>query len=110
MDESDSAIRDSACSRHRILDVFMGQLEQKGTSLLAAYALRVCLKHSESGRPCVYGSVWMTDGPDMWTSGDFPRAARSIVGVLDKDWFYDAVGRVEGCDIFRGLMGSGEPG
>ena len=109
MDESDPAVQE-ACSRHNILDVFMGQLEQKGTSLLAAYALRVCLKHSESGRPCVCGPVWLTDGSDMWTSGDFPRAARSIVGMLDKGWFDDAVGRVEGCGIFRGLMGSGKPG
>ena len=52
----------------------------------------------------------MTDGSDMWTSGDFGRAARPIVGMLDKGWFDDAVGRVEGCEIFRGLMGSGKPG
>ena len=29
MDQSDSAVRET-CSRHHILDVFMGQMEQKG--------------------------------------------------------------------------------
>ena len=109
MDGSDSDIH-MACSRLKVLDVFMGQLEQKGTSLLAAYALRVCLRHSESGRPYVCRSVRMTDESDMWTSGDFPRVAQSVVGMLERGWFDDAVGWVEGCGIFRGLMGSGKPG
>ena len=88
----------------------MRQLEQKGTSLVAAYALMMCLKHSESGRPYVCGSVRMTDGSDMWTPADFGRAVQSIVGILDKGWFDDAVGRAEGCEIFRGLMVSGKLG
>ena len=108
-DQSDSAIRE-ACSRYNVLDIFMRQMEHKGTSLLAAYALMICWKHSESGRPFVYGSVWMTDGSDMWTSGDFRRVAQCIVGMLNKGWFDDAVGRVEGCEVFRGLMASGKSG
>ena len=108
-DESDSAVQE-ACLRYNVLDIFMRQMEHKGTSLLAAYALMICWKHSESGRPFVYGSVWMTDGSDMWTSGDFRRVAQCIVGMLNKGWFDDAVGRVEGCEIFRGLMVSGKPG
>lgn len=52
----------------------------------------------------------MTDTPDMWTPADFRHGAQSIVGMLDKGWFDDAVGQVEGCEIFRGLMTSGKPG
>ena len=43
----------------------------------------------------------------MGTPPDFARAAHLIVTMLDKGWFDDAVGRVEGHEIFRGLMTSG---
>ena len=109
MDELDSAVRE-ACSRYNVLDIFMRQMEHKGTSLLAACALMICWKHSESGRPFVCGSAGMTDESDMWTSGDFGRVAQCIVGMLNKGWFDDAVGRIEGCGIFRGLMASGKLG
>lgn len=46
----------------------------------------------------------------MWTSRDFPRAAQLIIAMLDKGWFDDTVGQVEGCEIFRGLMTSGNLG
>lgn len=46
----------------------------------------------------------------MWSSSDFPRAAQLIVAMLDRGWFDDAVGRVEGREIFRGLMTSGNLG
>ena len=109
MDEPDSAVRE-ACPDYNILDIFMRQMEHKGTSLLAAYALMICWQHGASGRPFVCGSAGMTDESDMWTSGDFRRVAQCIVGMLDKGWFDDAVGRVEGCEIFRGLMASGKLG
>ena len=46
----------------------------------------------------------------MWTSNDFFRAARPILAMVDKGWFDDAVGRLEGCEVFRRLMMSGDPG
>ena len=52
----------------------------------------------------------MTDAPDMWTPADFRRGAQRIVAMLDKGWFDDAVGRVEGCEILRGLMTFGKRG
>lgn len=42
-DELDSTIR-SICQRDKVVHIFMRQLEQKKTSLLAAYALKTCLK------------------------------------------------------------------
>ena len=46
----------------------------------------------------------------MWTSDHYERAAQRIVAMLDKGWFDDAVGRVEGRDIFERLMRSGNLG
>ena len=46
----------------------------------------------------------------MWISNDCDRAARRIVTMLDRGWFDDAVGRVEGRDIFERLMRSGNLG
>ena len=46
----------------------------------------------------------------MWRSGDLPRAAQLIVAMFDKGWFDDAVGRVEGFEIFGDLMTSGNSG
>ena len=43
----------------------------------------------------------------MWASDGFGRAARPVVDMLDKGWFDDAVGRIEGSDIFDNLMASG---
>ena len=40
----------------------------------------------------------------MWKPADFPRAAQLIVAMFDKDWFDDAVGRVEGFKILGELM------
>ena len=45
----------------------------------------------------------------MWTSNDFFRAARPILVMVDKGWFDDAVGRLDGCEVFRRLMMSGDP-
>jgi hypothetical protein len=45
----------------------------------------------------------------MWTIGDFPRAAKLVLVMLDKGWFDDAVGRVEGSKILKNLMASGDP-
>ncbi|KAF8555305.1 hypothetical protein OG21DRAFT_920901 [Imleria badia] len=42
----------------------------------------------------------------MWTIGDFPRAAKLVLVMLDKGWFDDAVGRVEGSKILKNLMAS----
>ncbi|KAN0094937.1 Uncharacterized alpha/beta hydrolase domain (DUF2235) domain containing protein [Tylopilus felleus] len=74
------------CLRNEVLDVFMRQLERRKTSLLAAYALMACLRHN------------------MWTADDFPLAAQRIVCMIDKGWFDDAVGRIEGSKIFAELM------
>ena len=46
----------------------------------------------------------------MWTSDDFFRAARLILDMVAKGWFDDVVGRLEGCQVFRRLMMSGDPG
>ena len=46
----------------------------------------------------------------MWISNDYDRAALHIVTMLDRGWFDDAVGRVEGRDIFERLMRSGDLG
>ena len=46
----------------------------------------------------------------MLKPDDFPRAAQSTVAMFDKGWFDDAVGRVEGFEIFRELMTSGNSG
>lgn len=43
----------------------------------------------------------------MWTADDFPLAAQRIVCMIDKGWFDDAVGRIEGSKIFAELMMSG---
>lgn len=58
----------------------------------------------------VCGLTWLKDKLAMWSSSDFPRAAQLIVAMLDRGWFDDAVGRVEGREIFRGLMTSGNLG
>lgn len=44
----------------------------------------------------------------MWTSEDLSRAhaPQLIVAMLDKGWFDDAVGRVEGSKIFGELVAS----
>ena len=39
---------------------------------------------------------------------DFPRAAQLVVDMLDKGWFDDAIGRIEGSKIFGDLMASGK--
>ena len=109
MDQSDSAIWE-ACSHYNVLDIFMCQMEHKETSLLAAYVLMICWKHSESDWPYIYGSAGVTDRSDMWTSGNFGHVAQCIVGMLDKGWFVDAVGWIKGCRIFHGLMASGKLG
>ena len=46
----------------------------------------------------------------MWSSGTFPRVAQPIVAMFDGGWFDDAVGRVEGFEILRELMTSGNSG
>ncbi|KAG9313677.1 hypothetical protein JVU11DRAFT_6022 [Chiua virens] len=78
------------CTRNDVLDIFVKQLERKKTSLLAAYALRKCLEYN------------------MCTSDHCLRAAPVLVSMLEKNWFDDAIGRVEGCEIFRGLMTSAD--
>ena len=45
--ELDPAIR-KFCSDNEVLNIFVKQLERKETSLLAAYALKTCLRHGES--------------------------------------------------------------
>ena len=39
----------------------------------------------------------------------YRHVAKLITAMVDKDWFDDAVGRIEGFEIFRGLMESGNP-
>ena len=46
----------------------------------------------------------------MWTSKNLPRAPQLIVDMLDKGWFDDAVGRVEGSKIFCEHIASGNSG
>lgn len=46
----------------------------------------------------------------MWTPDNFDCAARFIISMIERGWFDDAVGRVEGRDIFEGLMQSGNLG
>ncbi|KAF8552014.1 hypothetical protein OG21DRAFT_1466371 [Imleria badia] len=71
-----------------LLDVFVDQLLRKGSALLAAYALVICLK---------YG--------DMKESiKDNDNLPRHIVGMLTLDYFDDAVGHVEGFQIFGDFM------
>lgn len=57
--------------------------------------------------PFACASVRLRDKLDIWTPHDSHRAAPLIIAMLNKGWFDDAVGRVEGCEIFRGLMASG---
>ncbi|KAG9310463.1 hypothetical protein JVU11DRAFT_9606 [Chiua virens] len=76
------------CTQKNVLDIFVSQLKQKKTSLLAAYALRKCLEY------------------DMCTSDHNLHAAPALVSMVNKNWFDDAIGRMEGCEIFRGLMTS----
>lgn len=46
----------------------------------------------------------------MTHGDDFDRAAQLIIAMLDKGWFDDAVGRVEGFEIFHGLVTTGNLG
>ncbi|KAI9566401.1 hypothetical protein HD554DRAFT_1192385 [Boletus coccyginus] len=74
------------------LDNFIRQLQRKETSLLAAYALMTCLKYG------LWGSS------DLSVDGTLTRVVGPIVTMLRKGWFDDAVGLVEGFEIFRHLM------
>ncbi|KAI9569163.1 hypothetical protein HD554DRAFT_2093577 [Boletus coccyginus] len=87
MSESDSTIL-PYFSQNKVLDIFMKQLAQKEKSLLAAYALKTCLKDYK----------WTPDG------FDFPCAGRLIVAMFNKGWLDDAVGQVEGSKIFDDLI------
>jgi len=77
------------CSQKEVVHTFVRQLERKDTSLLAAYALKACLERGITP-----------------SDFDFGRAAKLIVAMLNRGWFDDAVGRVEGFEVFRGLMTS----
>lgn len=45
----------------------------------------------------------------MWTRNDCCRVAKPIVTMIDKGWFCDVIGRIQGIDIFEELMESGNP-
>ncbi|KAG9309257.1 hypothetical protein JVU11DRAFT_10740 [Chiua virens] len=72
----------------KLLDTFIEQLKRNGSALLAAYALAICLTYD-----------------DMTSSiMDNDNLPKNIVGMLREDYFDDAVGQVEGFDIFRSFM------
>ncbi|KAG8214237.1 hypothetical protein J3R82DRAFT_11045 [Butyriboletus roseoflavus] len=71
-----------------LLNIFVNQLQRKDRALLAAYALATCLKYSD-----------MKD-----SIKDNERLPKCIVKMLRLDYFDDAVGHVEGFQIFGDLM------
>ncbi|KAG8214234.1 hypothetical protein J3R82DRAFT_11042 [Butyriboletus roseoflavus] len=71
-----------------LLGVFVKQLQRRDCALLAAYALATCLKFG-----------------DMKESvKDNELLPKNIVGMLRLDYFDDAVGQVEGFQIFGDFM------
>ncbi|KAF8554223.1 hypothetical protein OG21DRAFT_1115422 [Imleria badia] len=72
-----------------LLDVFIGQLRRKESALLAAYALVTCMTHHSDMKESI------KDNEDL---------PNNIVGMLRLDYFDDAVGPVEGFQIFGDFM------
>ncbi|KAF9227006.1 hypothetical protein BS17DRAFT_440162 [Gyrodon lividus] len=72
---------------HKVLDIFINQLHRKDSSLLAAYALTICLKHET-----------------MKQHINLDHLSKYIVNMLRLDYFDDAVGQVEGFQVFGDLM------
>ncbi|KAN0091565.1 hypothetical protein V8E55_005131 [Tylopilus felleus] len=70
------------------MNVFVDQLQHKASALLAAYALATCLKYSDMKE-------------SVKNNEDLPKY---IVGMLRLDYFDDAVGQVEGFQIFGDIM------
>ncbi|KAG9309246.1 hypothetical protein JVU11DRAFT_10727 [Chiua virens] len=71
----------------RLLDLFINQLQCKDRALLAAYALATCLKYN------------MTPSNEENT-----KLSKNIVRMLRLGYFDDAVGSMEGFEIFHALM------
>ncbi|KAF8554218.1 hypothetical protein OG21DRAFT_1115120 [Imleria badia] len=71
-----------------VLNVFIDLLQVRGSALLAAYALATCLKHDDM-------KASVKDNEDL---------PKYIVGMLRLDHFDDAVGQVEGFQIFGDIM------
>jgi len=83
------AIRSYLCRPEiDLVDMFVNQLQDKKSALLAAYALATCLKYSDMKESLEKNEL-------------FPKY---IVGMLQKDYFDDAIGQVEGLTIFVYLM------
>ncbi|KAF9227009.1 hypothetical protein BS17DRAFT_441300 [Gyrodon lividus] len=73
---------------NKVLDIFINQLQRKDSSLLAAYALTICLKHDEMKHYINHNQL----------------VPKYIVNMLRLDYFDDAVGQVEGFQIFGDFM------
>lgn len=91
------------------MDVFISQLLLQDSALLAAYALATCLKYGE-WKSFTVGLMQLTITLDdmkesIRDSEDLPK---HIVGMLRLDYFDDAVGQVEGFQIFGDLMQHGD--
>ncbi|KAG9309255.1 hypothetical protein JVU11DRAFT_10738 [Chiua virens] len=71
-----------------LLDVFINQLQRKESALLAAYALATCMKYDDM----------------MQFIKENENLPKNIVGMLRLDYFDDAVGPVEGFQIFGDFM------
>ncbi|KAF8554229.1 hypothetical protein OG21DRAFT_1116635 [Imleria badia] len=74
-----------------LLNVFVEQLQRKDTALLAAYAVASCLKYDDMKET-------------IKNNEDLPKY---IAGMLRLDYFDDAVGQVEGFQIFGDFMQHG---
>ncbi|KAF8134270.1 hypothetical protein EV363DRAFT_1098078, partial [Boletus edulis] len=74
-----------------MLDVFISQLRRKDTALVAAYGLATCLNYRDM-------KEFLGDNEDL---------PKRIVGMLRLDYFDDAVGPVEGFQIFGDFMQHG---
>lgn len=89
------------------MDVFVDQLQRKDSALLAAYALATCLKHGELDG--VIGLAWLrialADMKDSIKENEL--LPKYIVLMLRLDYFDDAVGKVEGFQIFGDFMQHG---
>ena len=93
-----------------MLGTFINQLRRKDKALLAAYALATCLsKYGKRNRICSTHVQLRISSVDMKESiKENELLPRNIVGMLRYDYFDDAVGQVEGFQVFGDLMQNGK--
>ena len=92
-----------------MLGAFINQLRRKDKALLAAYALATCLRtYSEQNRiGSTHVQLRISSGDMKESIKDNELLSRNIVGMLRHDYFDDAVGQVEGFQIFGDFMQDG---